>query len=196
MAMTLDATLAGEHSNSYVTVVYCDDYWTQHFATAKAAQWAALTTGRKEALLIMACRVLERVRCTYPAPSRYNSPRPLHLDRSSGLVVEYPDYSRPVKSSVIQALQFPRNIDRENGSSTLFIPEAVMMAQCEQALYLLNFDDSILASRMQGVTSDSLEIPGVGIKQSLSGTGSALAPMALEYLAPFIQRTGTVLRRG
>jgi hypothetical protein len=197
MPLTLDSTVAAETSNSYVNVAYCDDYWNQHYSATKAAQWSALTNSRKESLLIQACRVIEGFRFTYSVDV-YRAPS-YQLNRLSGLVVEFPDFTRPTKYDRYQALQFPRNIDRDKDDGTLIIPEAVKMAQCEQAVHILNFDESLLSSQMNGVESESFAVGTVRISQTFrsgSGGGSVIAPMAAEFLRPYFIRTSKAVRRG
>jgi hypothetical protein len=110
----------------------------------------------------------------------------------------------PVKFFYYQRLQFPRNLDvyYQNPPvgaklGDLYIPEDIMLAQCEQAGYLIGFDDSQLSSRMQGV---SLETVSLGKGQVASTTeysgvsGSSLAPAAVEYLKPYAVGGGKLQR--
>lgn len=201
MALTLDAGVAAESANSYVTAVYCDEYWQQHYSQVKADQWAALTTPRKEALLIQACRVIESLRFTYDN-KRGGVEKDYYKSRSTGRLIEFPYKERPVKFDWYQALQFPRSIDIDSQASEPYIPEAVKMAQCEQALHLLNFDDSVLSSRAQGVESESITAGPVSISQKFSsssgssGGGSLVGPVALGFLKPFLIHVGRQVRRG
>lgn len=191
--LTLDATLATKSANSYVTVVYCDEYWGQHYSATKAAQWLALSTTQKQALLIQACRIIERVRFT----ANLDPSSDIHLfyDRSTQKVMQVRDDELAVKYNHFQSLQFPRNLDRDPDTGTLYIPEAIKMAQCEQAAHILSFDESALANRLQGIESDSVAVGTVRTSQTYGGAGSMLAPMALEFINPFVMKSGR-LRRG
>jgi hypothetical protein len=195
MAVVLDNTLSGEVSNSYVEVEYADAYWTAHYSTVKAALWAALTTPRKEMVLVQACRVIETVR--FCEPFRYDRRTQVeyHHDRRSGLVVQYDDETRPIRAFSTQSLQFPRNLDRDSLTGEYYIPEALMMAQCEQAVYLLSFDDSVLSNSMQGVQSESIAAGSVRISQQIAAGGSMLSPTAYELVKPFVRRTSSVMQR-
>jgi hypothetical protein len=193
MPLTLDTTLTGEFANSYVDASYCDDYWSVHQDQTKAASWQALTTGKKESLLIRSCRVIESVRFVYPWDNTWTGK--YRYLRSSGTVVEFYDRNRPRRYREHQALQFPRNVDRELETGDLYIPEAVKMAQCEQAVYLLTFDDSALATRMQGVERDSTKIGQISVSQTFAGTGSMLSPVAREFLSPFFVKVKPTLGR-
>ena len=194
MALTLDATLAAETSNSYVTTSYCDDYWATHYSQVKAAQWAALSDTQKPGLLIQACRVLETVRCTYPVENLRLTSH-WKLNRTLGNVIEMYDSQVPVRSNARQALQFPRNLDRDT-AGVLFVPEAVMMAQCEQAVYLTSVDDSAVSSRLLGVELDTLTAGQIRVSQKFVTGSTLLAPMAVEYLKPFFARVTPKFMRG
>lgn len=193
MALSLVTTIASSDSNSFVTSDYCDTYWAGHYSTIKATQWAALTSSQKIAALIHACRVLNAFRFTEPSHIRYSPD--VAYDRRTATVIELVDRTRPTKYYYDQALQFPRSIDVDSTSGALFIPEPVMLAQCEQAVYLLTFDESTLAAKIQGIETDSFSAGGVSMRQQFSGNGSALAPMAYEYIREFLLKTSTKLRR-
>lgn len=192
MALTLVSTLSSETANSYCDISYCDDYWAQHYSSTKADLWAALTTPQKTMLLIQACRSIERLRFTVTRNS--NTEYTLRHTAIPGLIAQYITNVVPVKDSYTQALQFPRNVDR-NSEGVQVIPEPVKLAQCEQAVYLLSFDESVMASRLQGIDSESTSVGSVSVKQTFSGSATALSPMALEYVGPFLLRTSAVLRR-
>lgn len=193
MALTLVTTVAGSTSNSYVTTAYCDAYWEQHYSATKAALWSALSDVQKVSALINACRVIETGRFTVPV-SPYNESFYHHDTRQGKMIVMYPEDYQPIKSDSTQNLQFPRNIDRDSTTGDLFIPEAVQLAQCEQAVYLLAFDDSVLSNKLQGIATDSVGVGNLRMSQEYSGQGTALAPMAVEHLRPFFI-TNTKLRR-
>lgn len=56
MALTLDATVGGQNSNSYTTAAEGDTY---HEARLYATDWTGATTANKEAALVWATRVLD-----------------------------------------------------------------------------------------------------------------------------------------
>ncbi len=56
MALTLDATIEGANSNSYLTVAKADSY---HEGRLFATGWSGASTGDKEAALVWATRLLD-----------------------------------------------------------------------------------------------------------------------------------------
>lgn len=193
MSLTLDNTLSGTQSNSYCTIAYCDAYWAGHYSQSKAAQWTALSIQQKTTLLIQSTRILETARYTNFVPiSEYQ----LHYDRITGQVLDITMDRDPVRYMYYQRLQFPRNLDIDPVLQTLYMREEVMMAECEQAIYTLNFDESALATRLQGVTNDTISI-GKGqlhLNQQYTADGSTFAPMALELIRPYFVK-GQKMRR-
>jgi hypothetical protein len=196
MAITLDTTLGGELSNSYVDLDYADDYWGNHFSSVKAAQWAALNDDQKTQLLVRACSILETARYTYTNTLPQYS---IHYDRRTGKVLDMNLTRDPVKFYYYQRLQFPRNLDVHfisQPAGAQYIPEAVLIAQCEQAIYLLNVDETAMANRLQGITLDKVNIGSGAIEstQEYAVTGSMFAPMAFEMLRPYMVKSGKVRR--
>jgi len=192
MAVTLDSSIGKSTSNSYVDTDYASDYWENHFSAAKAAQWAALGDDQQAQLLVQACRVIETARYThFVSVSEYT----LHYDSASGQVIDLALTAEPVKYYYNQKLQFPRNLDVDDAGK-LYIPEPVKMAQCEQAIYLLNFDETAMANRLQGVVSDSVSVGRgqIHLNQQYVSEGSSFAPMALEFVRPFFVK-GARMRR-
>jgi hypothetical protein len=187
--------LSDQFANSYVDVTYCDEYWGQHWSTDKADQWAALTTAQKTSLLIQACRSIESLRFTVNSVFT-DADTEWRFDRSSGMVVELPTTNNPVRAQRLQSLQFPRTVDRNAETGAFFVPEPIKMAQCEQAVYLLNMDETAIANRLQGISQETVEVGTLRTSQNVSAGGVALAPMALEYVRPFLIRTSSSLRRG
>lgn len=188
MAITLVTTLSSDNANSYADVSYCDAYWEQHYSTIKSELWSALTEPQKVLLLVQACRAIERLRFTV---SSVGSPDfQLRRAASPGVIVQTYVSPKPVKAVYTQALQFPRNIDTD-------IPEPIKLAQCEQAVYLLSFDDSVIAAKLQGIDSEKTTVGAISVSQSFSGSGAGtmLSPMALEYVGPYLLRTSSSLRR-
>lgn len=197
MSLAIEATLSAEFANSYVDVAYCDAYWSGHYSASKSVQWSALSSSNKITLLILACRSIESKRFVFSEQAQYKPT--MRWDRGVGAVVEWTDTTRPVKADSRQALQFPRSIDRNRVTGLFFIPEAVMVAQCEQALHLLNFDDTAMASQMSGVIKDSLQVGDIKIAQEFSEGGSncstQVAPAAFDLLRPYLVKNGTILKR-
>lgn len=193
MALTLNTQISDAYANSYVDTDYADDYWTNHFSATKSAQWLALTDDQKTYTLIQACRIIETVRCSVLVP--LNGNYTLIYDQHTHVVLDINIDQLPVKFYYFQSLQFPRNLDRDSVTGVTFIPEAVKMAQCEQALFLLNYDDSNQASRMQGVEDDMARVGSIHVRKKYVSDGSAVAPMALEFLRPLTMKTSTSLRR-
>lgn len=193
MALTLVSTLSSETANSYVDAAYCDAYWEQHYLLEKAEQWSALSSTQKDLALIQACRVLETLRFTVPSYSAEQFD--VYYDNHTRLIVSSASSASPTKAVYTQALQFPRSVDRDT-SGAYYIPEAVKMAQCEQAVYLLSFSDSTLALSVQGVSSESTSVGDVDVRQTVSGRGSAVSPVALEFVKPFLLKLSKPIRRG
>lgn len=193
MSITLNTTLADKYANSYATAAYCDDFWSNHYNTAKAIQWAALTDGQKTTLLIKSCRVVETARFTLF--SNLAQWIPLYYDRRTGIVAQLNTQVDPVRYYYYQALQFPRNLDRDINTGDLFIPEPVLMAQCEQTVYSLNFDDTAVANRMQGIVTDHTYVGNIKLAQAYVGNGSEWSPQALEYIRPLLLKTSSRVRR-
>jgi hypothetical protein len=186
MALQLDNTLSGETSNSYVDVAYCDAYWQQHYSTVRSALWAGLASDKKVLALIQACRTLESIRFTLPYSE--HSKAHWYYNRSSARLIEHIDRKHPIKHLENQMLQFPRNIDMELETGDFYIPEAVMMAQCEQAVYLLSVDESAVENQIHGISQDSTAIGPISLKQTYTGSGRLLAPVARELLSPYFVR--------
>lgn len=199
-SVVLDTTLAGENSNSYVDVATCDDYWTTHWSRTKADLWLSLTPPQKTNLLIQACRVIETARFVN---STIRSDYHLRYSMATKAVLNLPLQRDPVKYYWYQRLQFPRNLDIHamSGPSweagNLYVPDPILWAQCEQAAYLLSFDETAMATRLQGVTLDKLSIGKnqVSTTQEFETSGSMYAPTALEMVRPFMVKNGRS-RRG
>lgn len=190
-AQTINSTLMSEIANSYIDKAYADAYWLNDYRTKNAAQWAALSDAQKTGLLIDACAIIERIRFTLPESRRDYV---LFYDRRTQLTRMIDRNFQPFKYLFSQRLQFPRNLDiyvMDAPSPELlgqtYIRQEVMDAQCEQAMYLLNFDDSIYAARLQGVVKDSVGIGKGSItsdqEYALGSSISMVAPRAFEKLS-------------
>jgi hypothetical protein len=193
-SIALDTTLSGTTSNSYVDVDYASGYWEQHFDTTKQTQWAALTATQQTMLLFHACRVLETARFTvnmmFPDYSK------MVYDRRSRNVVFLNETTMPAKYYQYQHLQFPRTIDRNVITGELYVPEEIKAAQCEQAMYIMTFDDSIISNTIQGIDHDGVSVGDIRIRQVLRQGGSFFSPVALELIKPYLIKTSSAIRRG
>jgi hypothetical protein len=157
-------------------------------AAITAAAYTLEGTIQKTQLLVQATRIIETARFTNFVPlSEYN----LHYDRLTNSVLDITLSRDPVRYYYYQKLQFPRNLDFDPVLQTLYMPIPLMMAQCEQAVYTLNFDETAVANRLQGIVSDTLEIGKnqIHLSQEYVGEGSMFAPMALEFVRPFFVRS-------
>ncbi len=194
MSVLVDATISGEFANSYADVAYADAYFLDHYDATKAAAWDALSDGQKQMLLVQACRVLNTARCVNAVQATDYS---FFYDSASGLVRELSLRQSPVPYTTYQALQFPRNLDLNTTTGAAYIPEQVKMAQCEEAIYLKNFDETAMANRTQGILQDTVSVGNgqVHLTQQYAAEGSSLAPLALEFMRPFFLKSGTRMRR-
>jgi len=192
-AITINATLSDEYANSYVTQDYADEYWAQHWDTVSAAQWAALQDPTKASLLVQACRIIETLRFTEPVDplSEYHL---VYDSRSQQIRSTKTNFERPEKFLFQQKLQFPRTIEVDM-EGVNFIPEEIMFAQCEQTIYIINFDQTILANRLQGISHDSLNVGGVAISQKLEAKGSMISPVAYNFCKPYLLRRNLRVQR-
>jgi hypothetical protein len=195
MSLTLNTTVSDTYANSYCDVDFADDYFSNHYSSTLAAQWATLNDDQKTYLLIMACRVIETVRCTIPVAlwDEYA----LLYNRRSRVVIDANLNRTPVKFNFYQKLQFPRNLDLDPNTGLTYVPEDVKMAQCEQAVYLTTYDQTNQTNRMQGVSESMSRI---GKLETLTRYGegvnpTAVAPMAVEFLRPYMVKSSNQLRR-
>lgn len=201
MSLTLTSTLSGEFSNSYVTLDYADDYWADHYDSTKVSAWAALTDEAKTTLLILACRTIEKYKFTNKAEPYYAAT--LHEDDIRHALVAFNDRTWEVfKYALTQKLQFPRSIDIAIDGTT-YIPEEVMVAQCEQALYLQSYDMTAITKSLSGISAETVGLGrGAIYKQTkyadVSGGGisamTMLAPIPVELLGPLMLRRGKLRR--
>lgn len=183
--MALDATVGGSTSDSYVTLVEADAYFANHYSLVKTTAWAALSSGQKEAVLRRACQVMDSLRVL---DADYGSGAlPLALIQDDMLANFSIHRLEPG-----QVLSFPRNVDLVLGTYTGFIPQLVMDAQCEEAIYLLTFDESALVTRLSGIRQQTVAAGNVRVSQAFSaggvgGGGTYMAPLALELMRPFLR---------
>jgi hypothetical protein len=185
---TLDASLAGEFSNSYVDQNYADDYFSKHFNTLKANQWNALSDDQKTQVLMQACWDIEQLRFT--VYTDWTTPRvsDLQYNTKTGRFTAYVSPTmESAKYNFYQSLQFPRNKDYYQ-SGTLYIPPRMCMAQCEQAIYLVNFDETDMTNRLSGVSMEKVSIGRgqIDTTKEYSYQGTSLAPLTYEYVKPYL----------
>jgi hypothetical protein len=183
--MSLDKTIGGSASNSYVSVSDADTYFGNHWSTAKASAWAALSSGAKESVLKQACKLLDALR-VLDSEFGYGALPPQFVERFTYELTIH-------RWGSDQKLNFPRNIDVDlNGSP--FVPQNVPDAQCEQAVYLLAFDDTPIATRLSGISSETVSAGPVRVHQDFKPGGTSIAPMALDLMREFIRPTKRVQR--
>lgn len=192
----LDSSLSSETSNSYCTVAYALDYWTNHFDSTKSAQWIALTNTQQQRLLIRACQVIEGLRFTIPITLPEYA---IHYDRHTGMVLDLSLTRQPVKYFYYQHLQFPRNLDVyyfTPPTGTIYMRPELMDAQCEQAIYLLNFDESAIANSMMGLTMQKISVgkEAIDITEEYGSKGTSLSPTAYEFLRSLVVKGGRMQR--
>lgn len=192
MAVTLNAKVGGIHSdgtNSYVDVAYADDYFDNHYLQTYSLAWGALDDQPKANLLVAAARVIESARFTniiIRTDWRFHR----YYNRLTMQVMNFQLLREPVKYYFYQMMQFPRNLDIDTTSGLPFIPEAIQMAQCEQAIYMLTFDQTALSNHLQGVVNDTISIGRgqIHLNQQYGSGGTMFAPVALEMVKPFLVR--------
>lgn len=192
--ITLNNTVADERANSYVDSAYADLYWADHWDTVSAAKWAALSSAQKNRLLIQACRIIDTLRFT-EAVDPLQEYHLVYDSRNQQIRSVKTNYGRPQKWAYEQHLQFPRTLDVYL-DGTVYIPEEIMFAQCEQAVFMLSLDTSVIANRLQGVSHDSLNVGGIAISQKLEAGGSMIAPVALNFCKPYLIKGSQRLFRG
>lgn len=191
--LTLDTTIAGEKANSYIDANYLSDYWGAHYDTVTAGKVALLTDDQVTQTLIQATRIIETLHCTEPVDPLSD----WHLvydSRNQQVRSVKTNYGRPQKWNFYQRLQFPRTTDIYS-DGTLYLPPEVQIAQAEQVGYIINFDPTIMANRLQGVSHDSINVGGVAISQKLEPNGSMLSPVAYQFMKPFLIRSNMRLMR-
>lgn len=191
--LTLDTTIAGEKANSYIDANYLSDYWGAHYDTVTAGKVALLSDDQTTQTLIQAARILETLHCTEPVDPLSD----WHLvydSRNQQVRSVKTNYGRPQKWNFYQRLQFPRTTDLYS-DGTLYIPPEVQIAQAEQVGYMINFDPTIIANRLQGVSHDSINVGGVAISQKLEPNGSMISPVAYQFMKPFLIRSSMRLMR-
>lgn len=189
--MAIVATVGGENSDSYVTVTEANAYFNVHYSLTKKAIWTATSGPQKEMLLKRACQLLETLKVLDNEFTTGTLPLALVIDYGYDLTIH--------KGATNQRLQFPRNVD-VTSSGDLFIPQEVKDAQCEQAVYLLAFDDAALVTQLQGIEEEANTVGPIKTYVKYRAGGGAgnttyLSPMVVELMRPFLRPTSRV-RRG
>lgn len=159
--MTLDATVGGEDSNSYVTEAQADAYF---LTTLGSDLWrdVATTSARKEAALVTAARKVDNL-------GYYGC----KIDEFQAL--EFPRYAYQSRSGTWDV----------DSSGTVIIPVQVQNAQCECALWLLQNEgpEAMAQTAKRGVnkvTSGKESYDGLS-----HGAASIVGPEAVEFLDEF-----------
>lgn len=184
--MALDTTVGGDTSNSYVDQAYADAFFQDHYNISKSSLWAALSSPQKENALKRACQILDSLRV-------------LDTELGSGALplalVQRDTYDLTLhRLDIGQVLNFPRNIDLLPNSFNGYIPQAVQDAQCEQAISLLTFDDSAMASRMSGVSQETVGAGNVRTHTIYKSDGTFIAPLVIELMRPFLRPSKKIRR--
>lgn len=191
--LTLNATIADERANSYVTAVDFTAYWTNHFDLVTAAIMLALTTPQIEMLLVRAARTIDSIHFTEPVDPLAD----YHLvydSRQQQIRSVKTNYGRPQKYNYFQFMQFPRTIDVYQ-DGTLYIPYPIQAAQCEQAAYLYSFDTTIIEDGLQGLSRQAINVSGVAISQTIRTKGSLICAAAYDMVKPYIINQNMRLQR-
>jgi hypothetical protein len=192
MSIVLDNTISGtvdNGTNSYVDVPFADDYFLNHWNVAYSLAWSNLLDQQKTNLLVAACRVIETCRFTniiVRTDWRFHH----YYNRLTMQVMNFQLLREAVKYYFYQVLQFPRNLDIDPQTGARFIPQAIQMSQCEQAIYMATFDQTALANRLQGITNDTMSLgrSQIHLSQQYGSEGSMMAPLAYEMVKPFLIR--------
>jgi hypothetical protein len=180
--ITLNATIADERANTYVTMQQFQDYWTQHWDATTAAAMLAIVD--PTLLLVRACRTIETLHFTEPVDPLAD----YHLvydSRQQQIRSVKTNYGRPQKYNYYQHLQFPRTLDIYQ-DGTLYIPPEIEAAQCEQAAYEFAFDASTLSDSLQGIDRSAINVGGVALSQHVRAKGSMISPVAYNMAKPYI----------
>jgi len=186
--MALDTTVGGSASNSYVSVAEANTYFNNHYLAAKKTLWNTLAGPQKESVLKRSCQLLETLLVLDDQLSFGRLPVELVIDFGYDLSIH--------RSELNQKLQFPRNLDVDPIGDP-FIPQEVKDAQCEQAVYLLAFDDTTLVTLIGGIVEEAVTAGAVKTytKYSEGQPPTYLSPHVIELMRPFLRPTSR-LRRG
>jgi hypothetical protein len=171
--MALIATPAAADADSYGTVAEANAYFASHWSEVKQLTWDALSTAQKERLLKTATNVIESLR---------------FLDDYDGIA------GIITKLDPLQRLSFPRNLEG-------IVPDEVKEAEFEQAVYLVNFDDSTISARMSGIYKEEVRAGSVSVSNTYGanyrgggGQATYVAPLAVDLLRPYLRRNSRLVR--
>lgn len=159
--MALDATVGGANSNSYCTVGYADAY---HVLRGFNAEWTAALTPAKEAALVWATRLLERLSW------------------------------RGYKTTPAQALRWPRANAFDQDQRIILnsiIPLEVGNATAELALYLLR-EDRTLDSGAIGI--NALTVGPISLDFDRNAPTKAVPDGVKAIIAFLLESTGNSAR--
>jgi hypothetical protein len=170
-----------------VTLNEANAYFNSHYLTAKKTAWTALASPQKESVLKRACQLLETLLVLDDQLSTGRLPVALVVDLGYDLSVHRSEYN--------QRLQFPRNLDVDLTGEP-FVPQEVKDAQCEQAVYLLAFDDTTLITIGQGIVEDAVTAGAVKsyTKYSEGKAPTYLSPHVIELMRPYLRPTSRLRR--
>ena len=185
--MSLATTVGGSDSNSYVTVNEANTFFNNHYIVAKKTTWATLSQPQKESALKRACQQLETLRVLDDDYTTGSLPVALVTDAGYDLTIH--------RAVIDQKLQFPRNLDLDTAGSP-YVPQEVKDAQCEQAVYLLSFDDTALVTTTQGIVEEAVTAGAVKsyTRYTEGGTVTYLSPMVIELMRQFLRPSGRLKR--
>jgi hypothetical protein len=186
--MALSATVGGSTSNSYVTMTEANNYFANHYQTAKKTAWLALAQPQKESVLKRSCQQIETLRMLDDDLSTGRLPVELVVELGYDLVLH--------RAEIGQRLQLPRNIDLDPSTEAPFIPQEAKDAQCEQAIYLLSFDDTALVTTNSGIVEEAVTAGAVKsyTRYAEGFAPTYLSPMVIELLRPFLRVSGRLRR--
>lgn len=186
--MALTATVGGSASDSYVTVAEANTYFNNHYITAKKTAWTALGQPQKESALKRACQQLETLKVLDDDFTAGRLPTALVIDMGYDLTIH--------RAEINQKLQFPRNMDLDPTTGDPFVPQEVKDAQCEQAVYLLSFDDTALNTLQQGIVEEAVTAGAVKsyTRYAEGFTPTYLSPHVVELMRSFFRTSGRLRR--
>jgi hypothetical protein len=189
-ASAVISEIFSDYATSYVSLAFAADYFAKHYRPAYTTQWGALSADQQGMALNAACRQIEQFRFV----DRQELPHyRFFVDPVKGRVLEYTPRRDAVKYNYYQSLQFPRSVDIHQ-DGTVFIPMEMQWAQCEQAIYLLNFDETLLSNARQGLSINSVKVGSISVYQHLNSGGDNLSPTALSYIRPYLKYTRHMVR--
>ena len=189
-ASAVISEIYSDYATSYCSLAFASDYFAKHYRPAYSTQWAALSADQQGMLLNAACRQIEQFRFV----DRQELPHyRFFVDPTKGRVLVLTPRRDPIKYNYYQSLQFPRSVDIHQ-DGTVFIPMEMQWAQCEQAIYLLNFDETLLSNARQGLSINSVKVGSISVYQHLNSGGDNLSPTALAYIRPYLKYTRHMVR--